>query len=197
MGKNIDIIAIGASTGGAEALSKVLRKLPKDMPGMVIVQHMPAGFTKMHADTLNKMCKIEVREARNGESVQRGVALIAPGNKQMRIWKDDKGYYVTCREEEKVGGHIPSVDVLFKSVAKVVGDKAIGVILTGMGKDGAEGLLEMRKAGAYTIGQNEESSVVYGMPKVAYDIGAVKIQIDIKDISNLILKEINKKDITE
>lgn len=187
------IIAIGASTGGTEATLEILKALPKEMPGILVTQHMPAGFTKMYADRLNKICNIEVREARHGDRVEKGLALIAPGDFHMRLVKDDNGYFVTCRQGEKVSGHCPSVDVLFNSVAEAANKNAVGIILTGMGKDGAQGLLNMRKAGAYTIGQDKDSSVVYGMPMVAYNIGAVTVQAAIEDISDVLIKYLNKK----
>jgi len=143
------IIAIGASTGGTEATLEILKKLPKEVPGILVTQHMPPGFTKMYADRLNRICQMEVREAVNGDRLTNGLALIAPGDKQMRLAKDAKGYFVRCLEGEKVSGHCPSVDVLFESVAKAAGKNSIGIILTGMGKDGANGLLNMRKEGAY------------------------------------------------
>ena len=184
------IIAIGASTGGTEATLSVLKDLPKDIPGIVVTQHMPAGFTKMYADRLNRICNIDVREAKNGDIVTTGLALIAPGDKQMKVVKVGSHYTVSCYDGERVNGHKPSVDVLFHSVAKAAGANAIGVILTGMGHDGAEGLLAMRKSGAYTIGQNKESCVVYGMPMVAYNIGGVCIQTDCDNIGNLILAKL-------
>jgi two-component system chemotaxis response regulator CheB len=186
------IIAIGASTGGTEATLKILKELPKDVPGILVTQHMPPGFTKMYADRLNKICNMEVKEAVNGDRVESGVALIAPGDKHMKLMKDEKGYYVTCRPGDKVSGHCPSVDVLFNSVAEIAGKNAVGIILTGMGKDGAQGLMNMKKAGAYTIGQDEKSSVVYGMPMVAYNIGAVIQQSSIDNIAEILIKHLNK-----
>ncbi|MBP1925718.1 two-component system chemotaxis response regulator CheB [Sedimentibacter acidaminivorans] len=186
------IIAIGASTGGTEATLEVLKQLPKETPGILVTQHMPAGFTKMYAERLNKICNMEVREAKNGDRVEAGLVLIAPGDNQMKILKDEKGYFVTCRPGEKVSGHCPSVDVLFNSVAEVTGKNSVGIILTGMGKDGAAGLLNMKKSGAYTIGQDKESCVVYGMPMVAYNIGAVIVQSSIGNISDLLIKHLNK-----
>lgn len=186
------VIAIGASTGGTEATLVVLKQLPKETPGILVTQHMPAGFTKMYADRLNKICNMEVREAKNGDRIETGLVLIAPGDNQMKISKDEKGYFVTCRPGEKVSGHCPSVDVLFNSVAEVVGKNAIGIILTGMGKDGAAGLLNMKKSGAYTIGQDKESCVVYGMPMVAFNIGAVQVQASIEDISDILIRHLNK-----
>lgn len=177
------IIAIGASTGGTEAIADVLREYGTDIPGIVIVQHMPPGFTEMYARRLNEQCRIRVKEAKTGDVVVPGQALLAPGgNQQMRIIKVGNNFQVELKRGSKVSGHCPSVDVLFESVSKVVKDRAIGIILTGMGGDGARGLLEMRKSGAKTIGQDEESCVVYGMPKVAYDIGAVQYQEKLADI---------------
>lgn len=187
------IIAIGASTGGTEATLEILKSLPKDVPGILITQHMPPGFTKMYADRLNKLCQMEVREAVNGDRLTTGLALVAPGDKQMRLAKDAKGYFVRCLGEEKVSGHCPSVDVLFESVSKTAGANAIGVILTGMGKDGADGLLKMRTEGAFTIGQDQASCVVYGMPKVAYEVGGVQIQSPVSEIANILIKQLNKK----
>lgn len=176
------IIAIGASTGGTEAIYEVLKQFHRDIPGIVIVQHMPPGFTKMYAERLNNQCEVAVKEAQTGDKVLTGQVLIAPGDRHMRLVKVGDCYQVECRGNERVSGHCPSVDVLFQSVARVAGKNAIGVILTGMGGDGANGLLEMRKAGASTIGQDEESSIVYGMPKVAYDIGAVQYRLGLSGI---------------
>lgn len=182
--KNNMVVAIGASTGGTEAIFEVVRQFRRDIPGVVIVQHMPPGFTQMYANRLNNQCQVAVKEAVTGDRVMPGQVLIAPGDKQMRLLKVNGTYQVECRPGEKVSGHCPSVDVLFSSVAKSAGRDAVGVILTGMGGDGAKGLLEMRKAGAITIGQNEASCVVYGMPKVAYDIGAVQYQMELSAIAN-------------
>ncbi len=187
------IIAIGASTGGTEATLEILKKLPKDTPPILITQHMPAGFTKMYADRLNRVCELEVREAKNMDRLQKGLALVAPGDNQMKLLKDEKGYYVTCNKGEKVSGHCPSVDVLFDSVAEVAGKNAIGIILTGMGKDGAQGLIKMKTKGAYTIGQDKDSSVVYGMPMVAFNIGAVMIQASCENIADIIIKHLNNQ----
>lgn len=177
------IVAIGASTGGTEAIFDVIKNFRKDIPGTVVVQHMPPGFTKMYADRLNSQCQVAVKEAQTGDRVLPGQVLIAPGDAHMRLVKVNGAYQVECKQGPRVSGHCPSVDVLFESVAKTAGNRAIGIILTGMGKDGADGLLAMRKAGARTIGQNEASSVVYGMPKVAYDIGAVEVQSDLTQIA--------------
>lgn len=186
------IIAIGASTGGTEATLKIIKDLPATFPSIVITQHMPAGFTKMYADRLNRLCNIKVKEAVNGDRLTVGLALVAPGDKQMRVYKDSKGFYVRCTTEDKVSGHCPSVDVLFESISKITNKNAIGIILTGMGKDGSDGLYKMRENKAYTIGQDKESCVVYGMPKVAYDIGAVKDQSPLEDIPKLIIHYLNK-----
>ena len=186
------VIAIGASTGGTEAIFEVVKQFDTDIPGTVIVQHMPPGFTKMYADRLNRDCKIEVREAKNGDRVQTGVALLAPGDKQMRLVRAGDHFEVSCMEGEKVSGHCPSVDVLFDSVAKAAGDKAVGVILTGMGGDGSNGLLAMRQAGAHTIGQDEATCVVYGMPKVAFEKGGVEVQAPIESIAGRVYKLLNQ-----
>jgi two-component system, chemotaxis family, protein-glutamate methylesterase/glutaminase len=191
--KNDVIIAIGASTGGTEATLEVIKELPREMPGIVIVQHMPPVFTKMYAERLNNICKIEVKEAQTGDTVRPGLALIAPGSFQLQVIKDRSGYFVKCFEGEKVNGHAPSVDVMFESVAHTAKDKAIGIILTGMGNDGAKGLLEMRKNGAYTIGQDEKTAVVYGMPMVAYNIGAVEKQCPLGSIAGELLDYLREK----
>lgn len=187
--KGIDskrLIAIGASTGGTEAISHVLQRIPKDSPGIVIVQHIPPNFSRMFAERLNSSIELEVREAKSGDYVERGLALIAPGDKHMIIKRIGDRYRVECFLDEKVNGHCPSVDVLFESVAKEAGSNAVGVILTGMGYDGAKGLMSMRRKGARTIGQDEKSCVVYGMPKVAYNIGAVEKQTSLDNIANSI-----------
>lgn len=182
------IIAIGASTGGTDAIHTVISSLPRDMPPIIIVQHMPPVFTKLYAERLNNTCELEVKEAEDGDALRPGRVLIAPGNFQMRLAKRGTGYIVKCTQEEKVSGHCPSVDVLFDSVAAVAGKQSVGVILTGMGRDGANGLLKMKKTGAYTIGQDEKSSVVYGMPMVAYNIGAVDKQLPLDRIADEIIR---------
>lgn len=181
------LIALGASTGGTDALQVVVKDLPKTTPGIVIVQHMPAGFTKMYAERLNKLCKMEVKEAEDGDRVETGKIIIGAGSFHLRLAKDTKGYYVTSRAGEKVSGHCPSVDVLFDSVADVAGKNAIAAILTGMGSDGAAGLKKARDKGAYTIGQDKDTCVVYGMPMVAYNIGAVTVQAPLQKIPQIIL----------
>lgn len=186
------VIAIGASTGGTDATVAVIQDLPATTPGIVIVQHMPEMFTRMYAERLNRICKMEVKEAESGDRVQTGRILVAPGDFQMRLIKDTNGYVVKCTKEEKVSGHCPSVDVLFESVAATAGKNAIGVILTGMGADGAKGLMLMKNAGAYTLGQNKETCVVYGMPMVAFNIGAVIKQAPIGEMTSLIYNYVQK-----
>jgi two-component system chemotaxis response regulator CheB len=187
------IVAIGASTGGTEAIADVIKDFKQDIPGVVIVQHMPAGFTQMYASRLNDKCEISVREAKTGDIVRPGQALLAPGgDAQMRVVKVNGEYQILCKKEPKVNGHCPSVDVLFESVANVAGDNALGIILTGMGGDGAKGLLAMRNAGARTIGQDPTTCVVYGMPRVAYEMGAVEYQEKLPDISRRAYSIINK-----
>ena len=161
------IIAIGASTGGTQAIQQVITRFPRNAPGTVIVQHMPENFTASFAERLNELCKIEVREAKNGDSIIPGVALIAPGNYHMLLRRSGARYYAEIKKGPMVCRQRPSVEVLFKSVAKYAGSNSIGAILTGMGADGAKGLREMKDAGAYTIAQDEKSCVVYGMPKEA------------------------------
>lgn len=176
------IIAIGASTGGTEAIYRLLSHLPKNTPGIVIVQHIPPIFSRMFAERLNNYTNLKVKEAQTGDFLENGKVLIAPGDKHMTIRKVGSMYKVECFYGDKVNGHCPSVDVLFESVAKACGNKAIGIILTGMGYDGAKGLLSMRKSGARTLGQDEKSSIVYGMPKVAYNIGAVEKQVSLDNL---------------
>ncbi|MEG0979787.1 MAG: chemotaxis response regulator protein-glutamate methylesterase [Oscillospiraceae bacterium] len=180
------IIAIGASTGGTEAIIEVLKSFSNDIPGVVITQHMPPVFTNMYAQRLNKILCLNVKEAQDGDVIKPGTVLIAPGDFQMTVKKIGSVYKVRCTKGEKVNGHCPSVDVLFQSIAKELGANSIGIILTGMGCDGAKGLLDMKKSGARTIGQGESSCVVYGMPKVAYNIGAVENQADLDEIGQLV-----------
>jgi len=177
------IIAIGASTGGTEVIAEILSSLPAEMPGIVIVQHMPEKFTKAFADRVNGMSRLYVKEAEHGERLYRGMALVAPGNRHMLLRHDNTGYYVEINDGPPVNRHRPSVDVIFRSVAQIVGENALGVILTGMGADGAAGLLEMKEAGATTIAQDETSSVVFGMPREAIRLGAASM---IKNIGSII-----------
>ncbi|MDD2692981.1 MAG: chemotaxis response regulator protein-glutamate methylesterase [Simplicispira sp.] len=167
------VVALGTSTGGTQALELVLTALPRVSPGIVIVQHMPEQFTAAFASRLNGLCQIEVKEAQNNDLVIQGRALIAPGGKHMLLRRNGAQYFVEVVDGPLVNRHRPSVDVLFRSVAKCAGANALGVIMTGMGDDGAVGLLEMRKAGAQTLAQDEKSCVVYGMPKEAFKRGAV------------------------
>jgi len=187
------LIAVGSSTGGTKALEVVLPALPPNIPGMVIVQHMPPVFTKSFADRLDTICQVNVKEAENGDWVQPGRVLIAPGNYHMMVQRKGAKYYVRVKNGPPVHHHRPSVDVLFNSVAKSVGVNTTGVILTGMGSDGAKGMLTMREHGAYTIGQDEDSCVVYGMPKVAYELGAVDEVLPLQKIADAIVDHAKKK----
>lgn len=187
---NQTIIGLGASTGGTEATLEVLKRLPADIPGMVIVQHMPPGFTKMYAQRLDKLCAMEVREAKNGDEIHRGLALIAPADLQARVVRMGSRYTLACQPGDKVSGHRPSVDALFSSMAAQVKCHMVGIIMTGMGRDGANGLLQMRKAGAYTIGQDKDSCVVYGMPCAAQEIGAVTIQASCENIAAVLMQHL-------
>jgi Chemotaxis response regulator containing a CheY-like receiver domain and a methylesterase domain len=180
------LIAIGASTGGTEAVYGILKVLPKTVPGIVVVQHIPPVFSRMFAERLNMQTEFNVKEAQTGDVIESGCVLIAPGDKHLKVRRAGDKYIVELIQGNKVSGHCPSVDVLFESVAKVAGKNAVGVILTGMGQDGATGLMSMRRAGARTIGQDKESSVVYGMPKVAFDIGAVEKQVSLSNIPSVL-----------
>ena len=191
--RNNLIVAIGASTGGTEAIFSVVKDYGTDIPGIVCVQHMPPKFTEMYAKRRNDQCRIQVKEAETGDRVMPGHMLIAPGgDRHMRIVKVNNAYQVEVKAGPKVNGHCPSVDVLFDSVAQVAKADAVGIILTGMGGDGAKGLLNMRKAGAKTIGQDESTCVVYGMPKVDYDLGAVQYQDKLGDIAKRTYALLNK-----
>ena len=184
------VVALGTSTGGTQALEVVLRSLPRVTPGIVIVQHMPEKFTAEFASRLNGLCQIEVKEAQNNDRVVPGRALIAPGGKHMLLRRTGAQYYVEVMDGPLVNRHRPSVDVLFRSVAKCAGANALGVIMTGMGDDGAAGLLEMRTAGARTVGQDEESCVVYGMPKEAVKRGAVEKTVSLNAIGREIMQQL-------
>ncbi len=186
------LIAIGASTGGVEAIRAVLTKLPTDCPPIVITQHMPAGFTDRFANRLNDLCEIKVVEAEERMMLETGHAYIAKGGMHLRIEKSSGQLKCRLDDGQEVSGHRPSVDILFETVAKHIGEKAVGVILTGMGRDGAIGLKKMRDAGAFTIGQSETSALVYGMPKVAFEEGAVSEQVDIDNIASRIAMAISK-----
>jgi len=189
---NGDVLAIGSSTGGVEALIAIISRLPANCPPTVITQHMPASFTKSFAERLNRICAAEVAEASPGAPVGVGRVLLAPGGPAHLELQGGAGG-LRCRvvEADLVNGHRPSVDVLFDSVARTVGGRAMGVILTGMGRDGAKGLLGLRQAGAKTLGQDEASSVVYGMPKAAFELGAVQRQLPLEKIAPEILKLTN------
>jgi two-component system chemotaxis response regulator CheB len=181
------VVAIGTSTGGTQALELILSALPRVSPGIVVVQHMPEKFTAAFSQRLNEVCQIEVREAQDNDRVLPGRALIAPGGKQMTMKRSGALYYVEVRGAPPVNRHCPSVDVLFRSVAKYAGSNAVGIIMTGMGDDGARGLLEMHDAGARTVAQDEESCVVFGMPKEAIKLGAVDRVLPLRSIPGEIL----------
>ena len=187
------IIAVGASTGGTEAIATFLQAMPVDCPGIVIVQHMPEKFTTSFANRLNDICKITVKEAQNGDAVLPGQALIAPGNYHMLLKRSGARYFVEVVQGPLVNRHRPSVDVLFRSVARFAGQNAIGVIMTGMGDDGAKGLLEMKDAGAYTIAQDEKSCVVYGMPREAVKLDAASTILPLQDIANHIIQRVKSR----
>ncbi len=182
------IVAVGASTGGTEALSVFLQAMPHDAPGIVIVQHMPEHFTRAFAVRLDGICRISVKEAENNDTVIRGRALIAPGNHHMLLKRSGARYYVEIKEGPLVSRHRPSVDVLFRSAARYAGKNAVGVIMTGMGDDGAKGLLEMKDAGAFTIAQDEETCIVFGMPKKAIELGAVDRVLPLDAIPGAVLR---------
>lgn len=182
------VIAIGSSTGGTEALKVVLRGLPKNAPAVLVVQHMPQSFIESFAARLNQLCDIDVKVAQNGEFLQTGTAYIAQGGKHMVLRRSGARYFIELGLGQKISGHCPSVDVLFNSVAKVAGANALGAILTGMGSDGAKGLLHMHQNGAKTIAQSEESCVVFGMPKEAIKLGGVTQTLDLEEIASGILK---------
>jgi len=181
------VVAVGTSTGGTEALRVLLMTLPHDSPGFVVVQHMPEVFTAGFAERLNQICQVDVKEAQSGDRVRPGCVLIAPGNRHTTIVRNGAQYAVQVVDGPLVSRHRPSVDVLFRSVAQAAGSNAVGVLMTGMGDDGAEGLLEMRRAGAATIAQDEATSVVFGMPKAAIDRGAVNEVLPLARIAGAIL----------
>jgi two-component system, chemotaxis family, protein-glutamate methylesterase/glutaminase len=181
------MIAIGASTGGVEALQSLLTVFPPDAPAIMVTQHMPASFTASFAKRLNQFCAVTVTQAQDQERVLPGHAYIAPGGFHLELARSGANYICRVHEQPPVSGHRPSVDVLFRSVAKAAGANAVGIILTGMGNDGAAGLLEMRRAGASTIGQDEATCVVYGMPKAAHDCGATEIELPIQKIPEQVL----------
>jgi two-component system, chemotaxis family, protein-glutamate methylesterase/glutaminase len=188
------VLAIASSTGGTEALKAVLTKLPPDLPGTLIVQHMPATFTKTYAQALQRICPFEVKEAKNGDRVRPGCALLAPGDFHMELVRNGAFYYVKLHQGATVHGVRPAADITMKSVANIAGANAIGVVLTGMGADGAQGLLEMKKAGSFNIAQDEESCVVFGMPKEAIQVGAIHSVRSLKDIAGEIIHQLNKRE---
>ncbi|MBC7952537.1 MAG: chemotaxis response regulator protein-glutamate methylesterase [Rhodospirillaceae bacterium] len=182
------VVCMGASTGGTESLRAVLETLPADSPGIVIVQHMPEKFTAAFARRLDSLCEVTVKEAENGDAVLRGHVLIAPGNRHMLLQRSGARYHVAIKDGPLVSRHRPSVDVLFRSAAQYAGGNAVGILMTGMGDDGAKGLLEMRQAGAFTIAQDEESCVVFGMPKEAIALGAAEKVVPLDTIPIEILR---------
>jgi two-component system chemotaxis response regulator CheB len=182
------MVVIGASTGGVHAIRSLLLNMPNEVPGILVVQHMPAQFTKAFAERLNDEAKLKVSEAKDGDIIRPGCALIAPGNCHMAVRRSGHLLETKIFTAERVSGHRPSVDVLFNSVAENVGQNAVGVILTGMGADGAQGLLKMKSSGALTIAQNEESCVVFGMPKEAIQLGAVDHIVSLQEIPNKIIQ---------
>jgi two-component system, chemotaxis family, protein-glutamate methylesterase/glutaminase len=181
------VVALGASTGGTEALKKVLSMMPPNPPAMVIVQHMPPHFTTAFAERLNSTCPFEVKEASDGDTVRQGRALLAPGNFHMLLKRSGARYYVEVKNGPRIHHQRPAVDVLFRSTAKYAGSNAVGVILTGMGSDGAQGLLEMKQAGARTIAQDENSCVVFGMPKEAIKLGAADKVVSLESVAKEVL----------
>ncbi len=185
------VVVVGASTGGTEALTDFLQAMPLDAPGIVIVQHMPENFTRAFANRLDTICKISVKEAENNDTVLRGRALIAPGNRHTLLKRSGARYFVEIKDGPLVSRHRPSVDVLFRSAARYGGKNCIGVIMTGMGDDGAKGMLEMKEAGAFTIAQDEESCVVFGMPKKAIELNAVDRVASLKTIPHLVLNSLS------
>jgi two-component system chemotaxis response regulator CheB len=188
------VLAVGASTGGTQAIESVLRALPSTSPGTVIVQHMPEPFTTSFAQRLNQTCPMEVREAQDNDPVGPGVALVAPGNRHMLLQQNGTGFRVRIKNGPAVNHQRPSVDVLFQSVARSAGSSAIGVLLTGMGADGAKGLLAMHEAGAYTLAQDEETCVVFGMPREAIQLGAVDAVVPIQQIPRAILRFLQRQE---
>jgi two-component system chemotaxis response regulator CheB len=189
MARTTEMVAcLGASTGGTEALREVLQALPANAPGIVIVQHMPAGFTAAFSKRLNSLCEVEVKEAQHGDPVLRGHVLIAPGDKHMLLDRQGARYQVAIKDGPPVSRHRPSVDVLFRSAARAAGRNAMGVIMTGMGDDGARGLLEMKEAGAVTVAQDEASSIVFGMPKEAIKRGAAAQVLALHDMPDAIVR---------
>lgn len=189
------VVAVGASTGGTDALRVFLEGMPANCPPIVIVQHMPEQFTKQFAQRLNELCAMTVKEAEEGDSVIRGRALICPGNKHMILKRSGAKYYVSLSDGPMVNRHRPSVDVLFRSTARYAGQNSVGVIMTGMGHDGAKGMLEMKETGAETFAQNEKTCVVFGMPKEAIKLGGANHVLDLQDLSIEVLKKLGERTI--
>ncbi|MGE4543841.1 MAG: chemotaxis response regulator protein-glutamate methylesterase [Pedobacter sp.] len=187
------VIAIGASTGGTEAIRKIIAQFPATMPGVVIVQHMPAGFTRLFAERLNQLCAMEVKEAESGDRIMPGRVLIGPGGFHMKVVRSGGLYQVRCEPGPPVKGHCPSVDVMMHSVAQHVGANAVGVMLTGMGSDGAEGMKAMRDAGARNLAQDEASCVVFGMPKVAYEMGGAHSLVSLDNMANRVVDLLSER----
>ncbi|WP_271411111.1 protein-glutamate methylesterase/protein-glutamine glutaminase [Pseudomonas sp. Q1-7] len=187
------LIAIGASTGGTEAIKDVLLRLPADSPGVVITQHMPAGFTRSFAARLDKLCRVRVSEARDGDRILPGTALLAPGGLHMEVARSGANYVARLSEAPPVNGHRPAVDVMFTSAARCAGRNLIAALLTGMGKDGARGLLAIREAGGYTVAQDEASCVVYGMPREAAELGAAEEVLPLEEIGPALLAQARKR----
>lgn len=190
----LKLVAIGASTGGTEAIRRILRRFPAGGPPTLIVQHMPEMFTRSFATSLDSISEMDVREARDGDSLRPGLALLAPGNKHMVLRRSGARYYVRVKDGPMVHHQRPSVDVLFHSVARYAGPNAVGVILTGMGEDGAEGLKAMHDAGAFTIAQDQKTSVVYGMPRAAVEMGAVDLQLPLDAIPDALFRVLNREE---
>lgn len=189
-GKEGYVVALGASTGGTDALECVLKSFPETMPPVLVVQHMPPVFTKLYSERMDKCCALHVKEAADGDRLAPGICLIGAGGYHMELKKDARGFYVKCYQGEKVSGHCPSVDVMFSSVADVAGKRAIAALMTGMGADGAKGLLKIHQKGAHTIGQDKESCIVYGMPMEAYKLGACTEQQSLCNIGKTICKRL-------
>ncbi|MBE7637716.1 chemotaxis-specific protein-glutamate methyltransferase CheB [Sneathiella sp. P13V-1] len=189
------IVCIGASTGGVEAIREVITALPANFPAVMITQHMPGTFTTSFANRLDGMSRISVCEAKQSQRVLPGHVYIAPGEQHLELARSGANYICKLTNDAPVSGHRPSVDVLMTSAAKVAGSNVIGVILTGMGRDGAEGMLHLRKAGAFTIGQDEASSVVYGMPRVAFETGGIELQVPLSQVASTLMKQLEKRDV--
>ncbi len=186
------IIAIGASTGGTEALRRILPEFPVNTPGIVIVQHMPGGFTKMFAERLNQLCRMRVKEAESGDKISQGKILVAPGGEHLKVVKKGGYYYTEIFSGEKVNGHIPSVEVMMNSVADSAGKNAVGIMLTGMGGDGAGGMKRMKEAGAFNIAQDERTSVVFGMPKIAIEKNAIDKVLPLDQIVTAVINKLTE-----